>query len=391
MDQDTSEGPGPEGAISALVDALRADESIVADTVRILLDTVPGYDGVSTDSLERSTRRNIRLSTQVIRDGHVPTGEDLTEAEELATERLAQGVSLGSVLSGFRVSMSVILERLLALAPTHGVTASEALSFSTGLWALADAFSSRALRVYQEQGIAAAAADSARRLQWIVDAVVRGHEPVELRRGVTAYAVPTDRAVRAFHLTRLQQEGLDPTGLVQFVLASVPGALAAPYGSAAVGILPDEGAVPQVPVELLLAVGPAVVPEDLPRSYLTATRVHEAALATGLGAAVDLERLSWRSGVATSPDTTRVLEQRLLAPVQAHGTFGDLLLESLAAYLDNDLNIARAAAAIPVHVNTLRYRLRRYEDLTGVDTQNLNTVVEIAWVLAARKGMNRSR
>lgn len=390
MDPRAAESPGGRPSVTALVDELRADESIVADTVRRLLDTVPGYDGVSTDSLERSTRRNVDLSTRVILEGAAPAGEELPEAEELATERLAQGVSLGSVLAGFRVCMSVILERLLALAPKHGVTPEEALSFSTGLWALADAFSARALQVYQEQGIAAAAADSARKLQWIVDAVIRGHSPVELRRGIAAYGVPTERPVRAFRLSSTGSEDRDLSDAARVVLASCPGALVAPYGSAAVGILPDGDLGRSVPEGWLLAVGTAVAPENLPQSYVTATRVHDAARATGLGGVVDLERLSWRSAVVTSPETTQVLEDRLLAPVQAQGAFGDLLLESLAAYLDHDLNIARAAAAIPVHVNTLRYRLRRYEELTGADIQNLDTVIEIAWVLAVRRGADHS-
>lgn len=386
-----TENPGREGGVNALVDALRADESIVADTVRRLLDTVPGYDGVPTESLERSTRRNVELSIRVILDGTAPAGQDLPEAEGLATERLAQGVSLGSVLAGFRVCMSVILERLLALAPKHGVTPEDALSSITGLWALADALSARALQVYQEQGIAAAAADSARQLQWIVDAVVRGHSPVELRRGIAAYGVPTERPVRAFRLSSAGGEDRDVADALQVAVASCPGALVAPYDSAAVGILPDDDLKHGVPDGWVLAVGGAVEPENLPQSYATATRVHDAAQATGLGGVVDLERLSWRSAVVTSPETTQMLKERLLTPVQAQGAFGDLLLESLAVYLGNDLNIARAAAAIPVHVNTLRYRLRRYEELTGADTQSLDTVIEIAWVLAARRGAGQSR
>jgi DNA-binding PucR family transcriptional regulator len=53
------------------------------------------------------------------------------------------------------------------------------------------------------------------------------------------------------------------------------------------------------------------------------------------------------------------------------------LLETLRAYLDCDLDVRRAADALYVHPNTVRYRLRRISELTGLDTQSFSGMVEL--------------
>jgi sugar diacid utilization regulator len=45
----------------------------------------------------------------------------------------------------------------------------------------------------------------------------------------------------------------------------------------------------------------------------------------------------------------------------------DMLVSSVSAWLENDRNVPAAAAALAVHPNTLRYRLARVHELTGLD------------------------
>ena len=53
------------------------------------------------------------------------------------------------------------------------------------------------------------------------------------------------------------------------------------------------------------------------------------------------------------------------------------LMETLRAYLDSDLDVARTAEALFVHPNTVRYRLRRISEETGLDTQSFSGLVEL--------------
>ncbi|QNN82407.1 hypothetical protein H3H54_15625 [Brachybacterium sp. Z12] len=60
--------------------------------------------------------------------------------------------------------MTVILRKLQRRAAVHGLRAEEVLGVATLLWALGDAFSTRAVVAHQEGSIAQAVADADRRL-----------------------------------------------------------------------------------------------------------------------------------------------------------------------------------------------------------------------------------
>ena len=125
---------------------------------------------------------------------------------------------------------------------------------------------------------------------------------------------------------------------------------------------------------------------ELHRTFATVSRVVRSALYLGMTGRVDQEMLSWRMAINASPETTDVLRQRYLVPIRGSRAFGEDLIDSVRAYLDHRLNAREAAESIPVHVNTLRYRLRRFEELTGCDLGDVNTLVEVAWITAVPVG-----
>jgi putative transposase len=376
-------------AVRALVDSLGSDDAILEETVQVLRDSVPGYDDVPTDSLLASARRNRALSIRTILDGRAPDPDQIDEPRTLMEERMGQGVSIVSVLAGFRLSMSVILRHLLDLAPRHGVAADAALTFSTLLWSLGDAFTTQAVVVYRDRSIAEAVADSSRRTQWIRDAVVGVLDRTQLHAGAATFDLPLDVPVRAVRVD-VGPGDTDPAGRLQdWAERAGTRALAAPRGEGAVGILTGDAGPAAPAAGVTIAVGPPVPLADLRESFDGATRVLEAARRVGWDGVVDVGRLSWRMGILTSPEATELLHARHVEPVLAEGAFGELVLEALGAYLDHGMSIPLAAASIPVHVNTLRYRLKRYQELTGADVHELQTLIEASWALAAHRGAGR--
>lgn len=373
-----------------LLRRLADDESIVASTVTRLRSSVPGYDVVPTAALETSARRNIALSIRAIRDNRAPSDEDIPEAETLALERIGQGVPLGSVLSGFRASMTAILHRLLELAPESGIPADEVLRTSTLLWSIGDEFSARATAVYQEREIARAVADSARRDEWIGAALGGTIDAVDLARGTPLYGIPSDEPVRAFAVPARPESGqttldrlaawADEVGIR--LIAAVKSNLIIGVAIGDVfGV--DSGHGPR---GMTVGFGHPVSMEEISESFAAASLAVGAADAVGVRGVVDVESLSWRMGVHASPETTAMLKRRYIDPLGATGTFNEGLLEAVRAYLDNRLSIAAAARAIPVHVNTLRYRLRRYAEITGADLGDVDVLVGVKWAIAARDG-----
>lgn len=377
---------------SGLLHQLAQDATILEQTVRTIRAEVPGYEDVPTEALNASVQRNIKLCIRTVRGGLHLRPQDVVEADALAAERHAQGVPVGSVLSGFRACMSVILDRLLTAAPQCGIPPEEVLSCSTLLWSLGDAFSTRAVMVYTQKEVSMAVADSARRAQWIGAAVSTRMDPAELARGAALYDVPTDHPLRALilHAGPGQEEQVQRE-LLAWAESTGVRVLSAVRAGAVVGIavsplneLPD-------PSHVTVGWGPEGGLEHLSHSFETASLALHAAERVGVTGLVDLSRLSWRFGIHTSPETTALLEAQYVAPVEEAGEFGQHLWEALEAFLTHRRSIPLAASSIPVHVNTLRYRLQRFSEITGADLGDTNVLVELSWVLASQRGQERGQ
>jgi DNA-binding PucR family transcriptional regulator len=69
-----------------------------------------------------------------------------------------------------------------------------------------------------------------------------------------------------------------------------------------------------------------------------------------------------------SPDVGATLEEAVLAPLHRYAARRSAnLLETLEVFVDSDLDRRRAAERLEIHPNTIDYRLRRIEELTGLD------------------------
>jgi PucR family transcriptional regulator, purine catabolism regulatory protein len=76
----------------------------------------------------------------------------------------------------------------------------------------------------------------------------------------------------------------------------------------------------------------------------------------------------------------------VLGPVEVgEGEYGDELLRSLDVFIENNGHWERAANALYCHRHTLRYRIRRVEQLTGRDFSNARDRIEFWLALRGRE------
>ena len=101
------------------------------------------------------------------------------------------------------------------------------------------------------------------------------------------------------------------------------------------------------------------------------------------GAALSVGRIVQRvrNRLRRGRPPTTTLPDRLLR----EGETGRTLVETVAAYLDHGLRPAETAAALHLHPNSLRKRLKRYEELTGADLRSMDDLVAIWWALRRRE------
>ena len=85
-------------------------------------------------------------------------------------------------------------------------------------------------------------------------------------------------------------------------------------------------------------------------------------------------------------DALRLYSDGLLDPIErTEGEYGGELLRSLEAFIENNGNWERAARQLYCHRHTLRYRMRRIEELSGRDLSRATDRIELWLALRARE------
>jgi purine catabolism regulator len=85
------------------------------------------------------------------------------------------------------------------------------------------------------------------------------------------------------------------------------------------------------------------------------------------------------------PDALRAFADSVLAPLDAYDEgHGGELVPSLRAFLDHNARWEAAAAELFVHRHTLRYRMRKVEELTGRDLSTPHDRMEFWLAIRAR-------
>jgi purine catabolism regulator len=85
-------------------------------------------------------------------------------------------------------------------------------------------------------------------------------------------------------------------------------------------------------------------------------------------------------------EALRLYSDGLLEPIgRNEGEYGGELLRSLEAFIENNGNWERAARQLYCHRHTLRYRIRKIEELTGRDLSRATDRIELWLALRARE------
>jgi hypothetical protein len=92
----------------------------------------------------------------------------------------------------------------------------------------------------------------------------------------------------------------------------------------------------------------------------------------------------------TSRGALDTLHSGTLAPIAAYDrTHGTVLVETLAAFLDSNCAWQRTADALVLHVNSLRYRINRVEELTGRSMASMSDRVDLYLAIQALRYASR--
>ncbi|TDW86501.1 MULTISPECIES: CdaR family transcriptional regulator [Kribbella] len=355
-----------------------------------ILARVPFYHGgavVSVADLRRSVGHNLRFLVSALRAPEEP--RDLAAPRDTGRRRAQQSAPLPEVLQAYRICFATLWDALVAHArESRGQSAVDALlSAASLIWQFTDEHALAVTEAYRAATAEILLARQQRRGA-LVEALLTGQpgpdggpwEAASLlglppgaqlivvaaeTRGLAEESLPgierrlSDRGVvSGWRLTPALQLGLVAVPLEQQdrVLSTLRETV-----TARTGVSPPYPSLSDTPRALHLA-----------RTALSAVPAGRAEVRL-----FDPSPLA--ALLALDPAEGRRITQAVLGTVLALPSDDRaILLETLTAYLNHDGSAEHAGRVLHCHPNTVRYRLRRLQELTGRSLSDPNDAAELA-------------
>lgn len=384
----TDDTPAATTPLERLVDALLDQAEVMSErAAERFREISPSYAQHQLTALTPAVLANTRSLLLSIRDPQRDSALDVAMYREAGEERARMGITSDEMLHAWRVGLKVMREHAYALAGDLGIGEDVVLTFVEELLHFGDVGMLESASAHRQTELEMARREQHHRANLVRGILFGTLAPAAIRVQAATYGLapegpylavrtrPTeDCTLRSLEYQLGVADAAGPRrglaalldgDLAGFVLAPVPGRIAVPVG-----------------------VGPPAPLAKLENSFRLATRALESATAAKLTGPVGIDQLGLLPAVIADRDVGDEILRRIIQPVLAQGKPGRTLIDTVARYLENDLRLEMTAAQMFLHVNTVRYRLRRFEELTDTSLRHVDDLVQVWWALR-RRGLLR--
>jgi hypothetical protein len=376
--------PGQPPDAAAVVGSLVAEietelDGLVAAIGERIREEIPDFRRLPSDTLAAAIRGNVTRAFTALRDVRAPTEAELEQAAEIGRERAEQGVSVDAVLHAYRISITAVWSRFGELARERGADVASVLAFSETLWLWADAVMDIVGTAHREVELEQAREEQQRRDAFVLALLSGTLDAAELRLQSATFGLDADRSYIPF-----RARSVGDAALARRVAAALAGDDGLVTGLdrdfAGIAARPP-AAVPGV----VCGLGPPARLELLPAAFASASRALQTAVAFGQEGALSLADLSIRPAILADEALGDAFAARYLEPLAGLGRLGAELETTLRAWFDLEMRVDDTARSLHIHPNTLRHRLRRFEEATGATLRDPRDLVELWWALERRR------
>jgi hypothetical protein len=374
---------GDAAAWSAFIARIGAGREAVPLTAARIAE-LPSYRAIPLSELLPEIRRNFAVALNGLRERRLPVAhEDVTAYEKSGAQRARQRVTLADMLQGWMIGLEVSRAAAYRQAPRgeqREALLLEAVEIMTAWNTLGMNASAAAHRRVELELARQEQHDVVNVVRSVLFGGIGGRQLGQLERfGVDPsheYHAIRIRPRESFDVADIERwigtakSGARPNGLVALIDGDVAGFVA---------VLPAPG---PVPVAAGVA-GPRPLPA-LPDAFRLASRALEAATAAGLCGSADLPVLGLIPAIFDDEDVGDAMLERYVLPVERSGRSGTMVLDTVDRFLRNDRDLSQTAAELGLHPNTVRYRVARFERLTGCALKRTESLAEAWWALRRR-------
>ena len=325
-----------------------------------------------------------------LRVGHPPIGDEGKFIDAAILDRVRQGIPLDELLHAFRVGQKVLWAEIVSEA---GPVTDAAVALAGPSMEYVDVVSTRVARVYLGE-VQRLQVNRERESRDLIEHLLREEhlEPAEVKR-MKGLGLDGNVLVAVLQSADLSPNGDDPLAraVVREAAADGIGVLVAPL-QGSLTVLLSLGKHPALRVVAVLCRAlatpgrcgvsvPAATPNEVARAYREAR--------AALESTTDSEPVVYLGGegayrylVTMADPSVASLVSPPLRRVIADSVW---LAETARAYLQENLSTQATATRLFVHPNTLRYRLRRLEEQSGIDLKRFSDLVELCTALNLRQ------
>ncbi|MGI8331263.1 helix-turn-helix domain-containing protein [Actinomadura scrupuli] len=325
------------------------DRSLLEATVAAARSGSPPVGALPEEEVRRHVQAMVRAALTALEHGGEIGEQDLAAAGRLGADRARQGVPVAALLDGFQAGRSQVIRLAIERGRAAGLPSDDLLEGMTRIDAITTQLEHRMVHAHRitELEMARTTRDSAvQRLRQLLHGEPAG-TPLDPGRAYHCVVSEVSDPAMAQRL----EPGLAGSGLCGLVDGRLAALVTRPPA------LPD-GAP-------LLVMSPAAPPAAIPQLYGLCRRALQAAGTQGRTGLCRLTDLALVTATAAEPELGRLLAADLLGALDPGEVFHHELVATALAYLDHGGRIEPTAAALHVHPNTVKYRVRRLQELTG--------------------------
>lgn len=358
-----------------VLDEISADAPAIARIIMARFRSESGdYEQLTDEELLPGIEQNVVGALEIASGEREMGEEERSQTEALSARRARQGVGVDSLMLAYRVGIEIAWNEFRGKAEAMGLPVEEQLAGSERLRHWADQHMAVIARAHRDAEIEIKRHDRDRATSFIQALTSGSIESARLRREALIHGLDPHRE---FAVARIRGEvdawavetRLDPDreGLVTHLDGDL------------VALLATE---PQPIPGVITGVGSRVPLEAVPASFLSASRAVEVADALGRTGLVRLEDFGLLAEVVEQPEIGENLRRRYLEVVEDRGSFGADLTGTVRAWLREGRSIERTSSLLFIHRNTLRHRLRRFEELAECSLDDPQAIAELWWAFA---------
>lgn len=307
---------------------------------------------------------------------------DLETVRKTGRAQARLGIPLSAVLRAFRIAGTFAYEGIIdRVAPPRVLTPEQLIPVNAMVWQIIDSFSDVIADAYTEVATESARYDEKARLA-VVDSLLEGRftKAEEFEDAARVLQLPTAGPFVVVYGDSDATLGLSRAvgfGDLRSVWRRLPDG---EVGVVAVGRTADLRALRKALEGTASAVGisPPVAGLPLVPAALSRARIARACLAEGETGVIGFGERPVSTLVAGAPKLARELARDVLTDLLAlPAAERDVLLATLHAWFAEHGSARDAAERLFVHPNTVRYRIRRVQELTGRDLGDPRGIAEL--------------